>query len=187
MNIPWPMPSALRKWPIFGNIYFAFYLEGSMATSSTTLKRLKVAAAKAAARAAAAKEQVQSAKAQLKQARKLLKIEKKASKQARRKMDAAAATAAPGRPPKPAAVARAAVAKPSKSVAAPKPARTASRSVPKRRVRKSPQTLRSAAEVAKSVIERLHSPPPVLPPEPNIPADAAPALPSDPGHTPTGS
>src|ERR1700690_4058045 len=98
MNIPWPMPSAPRKSPIFGNTYFASYREVTMATSSTTVKRLKAAAAKAAAKATAAKEQVQLAKAQLKQARKLLKIEKKASKQARRKVEAAAATAAPGRP-----------------------------------------------------------------------------------------
>jgi hypothetical protein len=31
--------------------------------------------------------------------------------------------------------------------------------------------MRSAAEVAKSVIERLQAPPPILPPTPIIPAD----------------
>jgi hypothetical protein len=31
--------------------------------------------------------------------------------------------------------------------------------------------MRSAADVAKSVIERLHAPPPMLPPEPVIPTE----------------
>ena len=69
------------------------------------MKRLKAAAAKAAAGAAAAKDKVRSAKAQLKQARKLLKTEKKAAKQARKKLDAAAAMT-PVRAAKPAAVAK---------------------------------------------------------------------------------
>jgi hypothetical protein len=35
--------------------------------------------------------------------------------------------------------------------------------------------MRSAAEVAKSVIERLHAPPPLLPPTPVIPSNPVPA------------
>jgi len=146
------------------------------------MKRLKAEAAKAAARAAAAKDQVRSAKAQLKQARKLFKVEKKVAKQARRKMDAAAVAVAPGRVSKPVAVAKVAVAKPRvrKPTTAPKPARSAARPAPKSRARRSPETMRSAAEVAKSVIERLHSPPPALPTpiistDPAQPASAAPA------------
>jgi hypothetical protein len=160
-----------------------------------TMKRLKAAAAKAAARAAAAKEKVRSAKALLKPARKGFKVEKKAAKQARKKVDAAAAVsldravkpvavAKPAAAPKPLEVAkRAAAPKPAgvrKPATAPKPARRTSRGVPKARVRKSPETMRSAAEVAKSVIERLHSPPPALPPTPMIaedPTDPAVAAP----------
>jgi hypothetical protein len=161
------------------------------------MKRLKEAAAKAAARAAAAKEQVRSAKARLKQARKLFKIEKKAAKQARKKVDAAAAAPAPGQT-KPAEVAKIAVAKPSvakpavakprvrKPAPAAKPARPVSRATPKLRARKSPETMRSAAEVAKSVIERLHSPPPTLPPTPMV-SDPPQAPAQTPGDTETGS
>ena len=61
-----------------------------MTNLSPFIKRLKLAATKAAARAAAAKTQVRAAKAQLKQARKLFKTEKKAAKHAWRKVDAAA-------------------------------------------------------------------------------------------------
>jgi histone H1/5 len=159
-----------------------------MASNPATMKRLKAANAKAAARAAAAKQQVRSAKAELKQARKLFKLEKKAAKQARRKMDAAAAAVAPGRESKPVLDAKVAVAsvvaKPRvrKPATAPKPARSAARRAPKPRARKSPETMRSAAEVAKSVIERLHSPPPVLPTpinstDPAQPPTAAPGKP----------
>lgn len=159
-----------------------------MATSPATMKRLKAAASKAAARAAAAKEQVRSAKAQLKLARKLFKIEKKAAKQARRKVDAATPVLAPSRISKPAAVTGIAVAKPGvrKPVPPAKPAR-AVRPAPKPRVRKTPGTLRSAAEVAKSVIERLHSPPPTLPPTLVIPTDPAEAATQSPRNTETGS
>jgi hypothetical protein len=138
-----------------------------MATNPSTMKLLKAATAKAAARAAAAKQQVRSAKAKLKQARKLFKVEKKAAKQARRQMDAAAAAVAPRREPKPVVDAKVAVtkgvvakARVRKPATVPKPARA--RRAPKPSARKSPETMRSAAEVAKSVIERLHSPPPVL-------------------------
>jgi hypothetical protein len=169
-----------------------------MAANPATMKRLKAAAARAGARAVAAKEQVRAAKALLKQARKLFKVEKKAAKQARRKMDIAAATAVRVRVvkpvPKPAIVRKpATAAKPAgvrkptgvpkpatvpkpagvrKPSAAPKPARRAARRVPKRRARQSPATMRSAAEVAKSVIERLHSPPPMLPLRPIVPVPA---------------
>ena len=168
------------------------------------MNRLKAAAAKAAARAAAAKEQVRSAKARLKQARKSFKVEKRAAKQARKKVDAAAAVAAPGQMTKPAAVAKPAVAKPTvakttvakpavakpsvrKRAPAAKPARPLSRSTPKPRARKSPETMRSAAEVAKSVIERLHSPPPTLPPTPIVSTDPAPAAAPARGDTETGA
>jgi hypothetical protein len=169
-----------------------------MATNRATMKSLKAAAAKAAARAAAAKEQVRSAKARLKQTRKLFKIEKKAAKQARKKVDAAAAAPAPG-DVKPAAVAKTAVtktvvAKPAvakrsvrKRAPAAKPARPVSRATPKPRARKSPETMRSAAEVAKSVIERLHSPPPTLPPTPMVSTDPAQAAAQAPDDTETGS
>jgi hypothetical protein len=167
-----------------------------MATDRATMNRLKAAAANAAARAAAAKEQVRSAKARLKQARKLFKIEKKAAKQARKKLDAAAAAPASG-DVKPVAVAKTAVtktvvakpavAKPSvrKPASAAKRARPVSRPSPKPRARKSPETMRSAAEVAKSVIERLHSPPPMLPPTPIISTDPAHAAAHPPGDTET--
>ncbi|MEA3142366.1 MAG: hypothetical protein QOK23_4535 [Gammaproteobacteria bacterium] len=158
-----------------------------MTDKPATMQRLKAAAAKAAARAAGAKEQVRSAKALLKQARKAFKAEKKAAKQARRKLDAAAAVrvqdgaakAAVG--PKPPV--RGAVRTPARGLkrnavrkAAPGAASPA-RPVPKTRAPKAgapkpPDTMRSAAEVAKSVIERLHSPPPVLAPAAVIPSDS---------------
>jgi len=166
-----------------------------MATDRATMNRLKAAAAKAAARAAAAKEQVRSAKARLKQARKLFKIEKKAAKQTRKKVDAAAAAPASG-DVKPVAVAKTAVtktvvakpavAKPSvrKPASAAKRPRPVSRPSPKPRARKSPEIMRSAAEVAKSVIERLHNPPPTLP-TPIISTDPAHAAAHPPGDTET--
>lgn len=157
-----------------------------MSAPSPFIKRLKAAAIKAAGRAAAAKTQVRAAKAQLKQARKLFKMEKRAAKQARRKVDAAAAAS---RAPRPAATLKLkpAVRKPSPA----KPLRAARRSrkvgaktavkrLPKKiqpqraakaRGEKTPETMRSAAEVAKSVIERLHAPPPILPAAPIIPPD----------------
>jgi hypothetical protein len=124
---------------------------------------------------------VRSAKARLKRARKLLKTEKKAAKQARKKLDAAAMT--PVRAANPAAVAkpiaapkRVAVPKPAsvrKRAPAPKAARRASRRAPKSPAAKPPETMRTASQVAKTVIERLHRPPPVLP-TPVITADPAP-------------
>jgi hypothetical protein len=145
-------------------------------------RRLKVAAEQAADRAASAKEQVRSAKAQLKQARKLFKAEKKAAKQARKKLEAARnsfmvrpvrAAAAPGAVRAPKA--------PRAKSAAPKAASVkvpVSKTVRVRRklrraakpVSASPEPMRSAAEVAKIVIERLQNPPAVLPPTPTIPA-----------------
>ena len=156
-------------------------------TAKPSLKRLKTAAAKAAARAAAAKSQVRLAKAQLKQARKVFKAAKKAAKQARRQVDAAGSAG----PPRPAATLKLkpAIRKTSlapKTVRAPKTAqpkpaaagvaskrprqRTVPRRVSKARAPKVPQ-MRSAAEIAKTVIERLHAPPPVLP-APIVPPDA---------------
>jgi colicin import membrane protein len=156
-----------------------------MTTPSPFIKRLKIAATKAAARAAAAKTQVRAAKAQLKQARKLFKTEKKAAKQARRKVDAAAS--ATRRAPRPAAtltlkpaVRKSSATKPARSARkSPKAAlKTTSKGQPKKikprraaKVRAQDPGMRSAAEVAKSVIERLHAPPPILPPEPVIPVD----------------
>ena len=63
-----------------------------MTTQSPNMKLLKVAATKATARAAAAKTKVREAKATLKQARKLFKMEKRAAKEARQKVDAALAS-----------------------------------------------------------------------------------------------
>jgi hypothetical protein len=170
-----------------------------MAVDVATMKRLKADAAKAAARASAAKGEVRSAKAQLKQARKLFKVEKKAAKQARKKVDAARAVAQV-RTPKGASPAKPAgdrkspairkpTAAPSVKPVSPKsgPKKAKPRAASKPRAAKSqPDTLRSAAEVAKSVIERLHSAPPVLPgpivsPEPvEPPADAPTGAPMKP-------
>ena len=151
-----------------------------MTTKSPIIKRLKAAAAKASARAAAAKNEVRAAKARLKQARKAFKAERKAAKQARRKVDAAAARTA--RKPRPAATLKLkpAIRKraPAKVAAKTKGAPKAKKAGPlksskPRAVKPTPETMRSAAEVAKSVIERLHAPPPVLPPEPHIPPSAS--------------
>ncbi len=162
-----------------------------MTTQSPVMKRLKVAAAKAAARAAAAKIQLRAAKAQLKQARKLFKLEKRAAKLARRKVDTAAAAAA-ARVPRPAealklkrAIRNPPTVKSVRTVgerqtkvekAAPK--KPKARIATKPRAPSAPETMRSAAEVAKSVIDRLHAPPPILPPSPIIPTDAT-VIPGD--------
>jgi hypothetical protein len=177
-----------------------------MTAASPFIKRLRAAAIKAAGRAAAAKTQVRAAKAQLKQARKLFKIEKRAAKQARREVDAASIVT---RAPRPAAtlqlkpaVRKVAAAKPltaarrnsklaaktaAPKTAAPKttaPKSAAVKSAPKKtkppraakaRAVTAPEAMRSAAEVAKSVIERLHAPPPVLPPTPVIPPGPPPS------------
>jgi hypothetical protein len=95
---------------------------------------------------ARAKQAMRLAKAQLKKARKHYKAVKKAAKLSRsKKTKTSKKTAAAKRPAK---------AKRRRGVKAAKPAA---------------DTMRSAAEVAKSVIERLQSPPPVLPPDPVIP------------------
>lgn len=167
-----------------------------MKSQSPVVKRLKAAVAKAAARASIAKDEVRAAKARLKLARKALKAEKKATKQSRRKLDAAVASALK-RAPRPAANLKlkpairktpAAKAVPAKAAAAKAalaksaPAMSTSKKKRARRfnqrrsnkpsVKSQPDTMRTAAEVAKSVIERLHSPPPILPPLPVIPADS---------------
>jgi hypothetical protein len=157
-----------------------------MTSKPATMQRLKAAAAKAAARAAGAKEQVRSAKALLKQARKAFKAEKKAAKQARRKVDAAAAALVQDRAAKAAVSPKLPVRGAARNLGR-NPDRNAGRKAapgaaspvrpaPKTRMLKPkapkpPDTMRSAAEVAKSVIERLHSPPPVLAPAAIIPPD----------------
>jgi hypothetical protein len=157
-----------------------------MTTDPKTMKRLKAAAATAAEFAAAAKEGVREAKANLKHARKSFKAAKKVAKQARRKIDEAAAV------PKARPAPKAKSPSKTRSASNPKPTakptgtrlsgskeevRSAGAAVkPKRRLKRAPksdaleppETMRSAAEVAKSVIERLHSPPPLLPPTPAI-------------------
>jgi hypothetical protein len=100
-------------------------------------------------------------------------MEKRAAKQARRKVDAASATTRTQRPAatlelKPAVrKSKTAAKRQPKKI---KPQRAAKAPAHKPRAQKPPDTMRSAAEVAKSVIERLHAPPPVLPPAPIIPA-----------------
>jgi hypothetical protein len=108
-----------------------------MAVKKAMVLWLKLDAEKAEARAAAAKQQVRSAKATLKRAR------------------------------------------PAAKQPAPKKVRVArrSRGTRKPRADSSPEYLRSAADVAKSVIDRLQSPPPALPPEPSIPAQVKPEQP----------
>jgi hypothetical protein len=158
-----------------------------MTTDPKTMKRLKAAAAKAAEFAAAAKEGVREAKAKLKHARKSFKAAKKVAKQARRKIDEAAAVPKARPAPKANSPSKTRSAKPRPT---PKPTGTplsgseqdvrsgSAAAKPKRRPKRAsksgalepPETMRSAAEVAKSVIERLHSPPPLLPPTPAIPS-----------------
>jgi predicted RNase H-like nuclease (RuvC/YqgF family) len=128
-----------------------------MNAKSMTVERLREAATKAAARVAAAKDEIKAVKSRLKQARKAFKAEKRAAKQLRRNLkDAVSAR----------------LARPPKTARRPKPA--LSRKTPiarakrKAATRRAPDTLRSAAEVAKSVIERLQAPPPLLPPAPVI-------------------
>ncbi len=137
-------------------------------------QKLAAQADKAKAAAVLAKQQVREAKATLKRARKAAKAAKKTAKDAARKAAEALsllarsvpiapkkAPAAPDRPP----VAR-------KKAAA---ARLPMKPVDAARVVKAPKKkskglpARSAAEVARSVIERLQAPPPTLPPEPNVP------------------
>jgi hypothetical protein len=95
---------------------------------------------------AGAKQAVRLAKAQLKEARKHYKALKKAAKLSRGKKPKTSKRTSATKPP--------AKAKRRRGVKAAKPAA---------------DSMRSAAEVAKSVIERLQSPPPVLPPDPVIP------------------
>jgi hypothetical protein len=95
---------------------------------------------------ARAKQAVRLAKVQLKEARKHYKAVKKAAKLSRRKKT---------KPSKRTSVAeQPAKMKRRRGVKAAKPAA---------------DSTRSAADVAKTVIERLQSPPPVLPPDPVIP------------------
>jgi hypothetical protein len=150
-----------------------------MAMKKAMLPFLKSDAEKGAARADAAKQQVRAAKAALKRARKLFKAAKKSAKQARKKLEAAAAATRRPRKPsrrRPARLGKPAVKAPAVKAPAAKAAKKASvprkrRRMPKVRVPAAADHLRSASDVAKSVIERLRSAPPTLPPAPVIPAD----------------
>lgn len=150
---------------------------------NTMLRLLKSEAEKAAARADAAKVQTRAAKAALKQARKLFKAEKKAAKQARKKLQTALAkmTRSPrARAPKPTRTAKPAGKTPAAKTPGAKPAAVKARTRVSRKPRRaaklrgasSTEHLRSAADVAKTVIERLQSPPPALPPTPLNPPPA---------------
>jgi hypothetical protein len=101
-----------------------------------------------------AKQAVRLAKAQLKKARKLYKAAKKAAKLSRK----AAKPAKTRKSVKARATARPAV----------KAAPVAAKHVVPKPKRVAPQ-MRSTEEITKTVIERLHNPPPVLPPDPVIP------------------
>jgi Sec-independent protein translocase protein TatA len=143
-----------------------------MTTKMQIVKRLRDAAVQAAAGVSAAKGELKAAKSQLKQARKVFKAEKKAAKQLRRKLEeaVAAASARPKKPkPLPARIAAAPSPKAVKKAAVSKGVRKKS----KPRAKKAPTTMRSAAEVAKSVIERLHAPPPLLPTPVIVPSSVA--------------
>jgi hypothetical protein len=169
-------------------------------TAKPTLTGLKTAAAKAAARAAAAKRQVRLAKVQLKQARKAFKAAKKAAKQARRQVDAAGSSRRPrpaatlklqpairkaSLPPKilrkpktlrkPQVARKPQAAQPKAAVTSAASKRALKKSVARVSKARAPKVppMRSAAEIAKTVIERLHAPPPVLP-APIIPPEAKP-------------
>jgi hypothetical protein len=146
-----------------------------MAMKKAMLPFLKSDAEKGAARADAAKQQVRAAKAALKRARKLFKAAKKSAKQARKKLEAAAAATrrTPVRLGKPAAKAPAVKAPKKAPQKARKKAAVSRKPRRARKVRAPAATdhLRSASDVAKSVIERLRSAPPTLPPAPVIPED----------------
>lgn len=163
------MRFARRKSPIFVNSCLARWLK-IMAMKKAMLPFLKSDAEKGAARADAAKQQVRAAKAALKRARKLFKAAKKSAKQARKKLEAAAATRRPSRR-RPARLGKPAVRAPAVKAAKKAPVSRKRRRTPKVRVAAAADHLRSASDVAKSVIERLRSAPPTLPPAPVIPAD----------------
>ena len=139
---------------------------------------LKSDAEKGAARADAAKQQVRAAKAALKRARKLFKAAKKSAKQARKKLEVATA-ATTRQPRKPSRHPGRAVKPAVKAPAAKAPKKLAKKALVPRKPRRAPKVrapaaadhLRSASDVAKSVIERLRSGPPTLPPAPVSPAD----------------
>jgi len=153
-----------------------------MAMKKAMLPFLKSDAEKGAARADAAKQQVRAAKAALKRARKLFKAAKKAAKQGRKKLEAAAAatTRRPGKPSRqPVRASKPAVKAPAVKVPNKAPRKAPKKTPVSRKPRRARRVrdpaaadhLRSASDVAKSVIERLRSAPPTLPPAPVIPAD----------------
>ena len=167
-----------RKSPIF--VIFCFACWRKIMTMKKAMARLLESdAEKAEARVVAAKQQVRSAKATLKRARKLFKAEKKAAKQARKK---AAAAIAATRRPRPAPAGKASARKrPAVRRRAVKQVRAARnpRRAPKARRTAKPRAsspgeyMRSAADVAKLVVNRLQSSALALSPEPAIAADLA--------------
>jgi hypothetical protein len=164
-----------------------------MKAKLATVKQLKEAAVKAAARVSTAKDDLKAVKSRLKDARKLFKAEKKSARQLRRKLkEAVAARLLRQLKPKVTAKAKTAPAKPKAKLVVQAPTRrkkatptrggivskaAAKKQKPGRtskpRSNSQPTSMRSAAEVAKSVIDRLHAPPPLLPPTPIIPPAAA--------------
>jgi len=115
------------------------------AKKSAAALQLRVEAEKAVAFAEAAKQQVRAAKSQLKKARKLSKLAKKEAKRARKRAQEAAASLQASHPPEK-SIKRAVKAADLPGLVAAEPA------APSAPVTK---PMRSAAEVAKSVIRRL--------------------------------
>jgi DnaK suppressor protein len=146
-----------------------------MAMKKAMLPFLKADAEKGAARSDAAKQQVRAAKTALKRARKLFKAAKKSAKEARKKLEGA--LAAMTRPPKkPGRRRPARQAKPAVKAPVVKAGKKAAVSRKPRRAKRprasAPRDhMRSASDVAKSVIQRLQSPPPTLAPAPLMPSD----------------
>ena len=134
--------------------------------ANAATRRLSARAAKAAARAKQAKEQVRAAKAQLKKARKLAKAAKKAAKQARKNVEAAADRAAAATNAEAAAAAKPAGTKAAGTLRRPKSTKSAKPAVrPKTGAdrprpaapKRAPKPRQSAAQAARSVIDRLSS------------------------------
>jgi hypothetical protein len=147
----------------------------SAALKIATPLQLRAVAKKAAADARTAKLKVRAAKAALKTARKHFKAAKKAAKQARKKLEILRSAPPRSKTPPAGSTKSVRVAKSPPPKAAPirkaRPVRK-SRAAPKSK-RPGIEPMRTAAEVAKSVIERLHSAPPVLPPAALMPTESA--------------
>jgi hypothetical protein len=134
----------------------------------------KTSSLKASDPLAQAKQALRAAKAQLKEARRDYKAAKKAAKASRRARKKAQQTKQGKPAKKPATKGRgsmkAAVKAGPQPVVNAAPKRPAKRKTRSRTATPAPET-RSTAEVTKTVIERLQSPPPALPPDPVIPQD----------------